>query len=118
MTLRYTLPAFLVPFAFVLSPNGQGLLLQGPLLGIVTALVVAAAAVAALGVATGAWLLGPARPPERVLAALAALFLLDLEPLSVGIGLARLAAAVAVHLLTRGAGGASAEVGPREEVTS
>ena len=29
LTARYTLPAFLVPFAFVLSPNGEGLLLQG-----------------------------------------------------------------------------------------
>jgi len=32
LTLRYTLPAFLVPFAFVLSPSGEGLLLQGPIL--------------------------------------------------------------------------------------
>jgi TRAP-type uncharacterized transport system fused permease subunit len=48
LTLRYTLPAFLVPFAFVLSPNGQGLLLQGPILGIAWTLAVAAVAVAAL----------------------------------------------------------------------
>ena len=31
LTLRYTAPAFLVPFAFVLTDNGQGLLLQGGL---------------------------------------------------------------------------------------
>jgi TRAP-type uncharacterized transport system fused permease subunit len=48
LTLRYTLPAFLVPFAFVLSPNGEGLLLQGPILGVAWTLVVAAVAVAAL----------------------------------------------------------------------
>ena len=29
LTLRYTAPAFLVPFAFVLTPEGEGLLLQG-----------------------------------------------------------------------------------------
>jgi TRAP transporter 4TM/12TM fusion protein len=29
LTCRYTLPAFLVPFAFILSPRGEGLLLQG-----------------------------------------------------------------------------------------
>ena len=29
LTCRYTLPAFLVPFAFILSPKGEGLLLQG-----------------------------------------------------------------------------------------
>jgi TRAP-type uncharacterized transport system fused permease subunit len=48
LTLRYTLPAFLVPFAFVLSPSGEGLLLQGPILGVAWTLVVAAVAVAAL----------------------------------------------------------------------
>ena len=53
-------------FAFVLSPNGEGLLLQGPILGIAWTLAVSAVAVAALAVATGGWLLGPARPPERV----------------------------------------------------
>ncbi|HEY7605245.1 MAG TPA: TRAP transporter fused permease subunit, partial [Actinomycetes bacterium] len=85
LTLRYTLPAFLVPFAFVLSPNGEGLLLQGPILQVAWTLAVAAVAVAALAVATGGWLLGPARPPERVLAGLASLFLLYLEPLTIAV---------------------------------
>ena len=31
LLMRYTAPAFLVPFAFVLTQNGQGLLLQGGL---------------------------------------------------------------------------------------
>src|SRR5215217_4388154 len=69
LTWRYTLPAFLVPFAFVLS--------------------------------TGAWLAGPAGWPERVLAGLAAVLLLYLEPAAIAAGLALAAAAVAVHLLTR-----------------
>ena len=64
----------------MLSPNGEGLLLQGPILGIVWTLAVSAVAVAALAVATGGWLLGPARLPERVLAGLAAPLLLYLEP--------------------------------------
>ena len=29
LTWKYTLPAFLVPFAFLLSLNGEGLLLDG-----------------------------------------------------------------------------------------
>jgi TRAP transporter 4TM/12TM fusion protein/TRAP transporter TAXI family solute receptor len=101
LTLRYTLPAFLVPFAFVLSPNGEGLLLQGPILTVAWTLAVAAVAVAALAVATGGWLLGPARPPERVLAGLAALLLLYLEPLTIAAGAGLLVAAVAVHLALR-----------------
>lgn len=51
--------------------------------------------------ATGGWLLGPARPPERVLAGLAAPFLLYLEPLTIAIGAGLLVAAVAVHLTLR-----------------
>jgi len=115
LTLRYTLPAFLVPFAFVLSPYGEGLLLQGPILGIAWTLAVSVVAVAALAVATGGWLLGPARPPERVLAGLAAPFLLYLEPLTIAVGAGLLVAAVAVHLATRRSGGAPTPAGPREE---
>ncbi len=60
LTWRYTLPAFLVPFAFVLSPNGEGLLLQGGLDTILLAIGVSALAVAALAGALGGWLSGPA----------------------------------------------------------
>jgi TRAP-type uncharacterized transport system fused permease subunit len=101
LTWRYTLPAFLVPFAFVLSPRGEALLLEGPAGTILLALAVSVVAVAALAVATGAWLVGPAGWPERVLAGLAAVLLLYLEPGSIAAGLALAAAAVAVHLLTR-----------------
>ena len=31
LTWKYTLPAFLVPFVFTLSPEGVGVLLRGPL---------------------------------------------------------------------------------------
>ena len=34
---KYTLPAFLVPFMFVLDPSGQGLLLMGSTKGLATA---------------------------------------------------------------------------------
>jgi TRAP transporter 4TM/12TM fusion protein len=101
LTWRYTLPAFLVPFAFVLSPRGEALLLEGPVGTILLALAVSVVAVAALALATGAWLAGPAGWPERVLAGLAAVLLLYLEPAAIGAGLALAAAAVAVHLLTR-----------------
>ena len=100
LTWKYTLPAFLVPFAFVLSPNGEGLLLEGSPLQIGLTLLVSALAVGALAVATGAWLLGPARWPERVLCAVAGLLLLYLEPFWVGIGLAVLVVGIVVHLIS------------------
>jgi len=101
MTWKYTLPAFLVPFAFVLTPAGPALLAQAPWPRVLLATAISALAVAALAVTTGGWLLGPARWPERVLSAGAAALLLFLSPYPVVAGLLLFAAAVGVHLLTR-----------------
>jgi TRAP-type uncharacterized transport system fused permease subunit len=101
MTWKYTLPAFLVPFAFVLAPAGRALLGLGPIGTVLAATAVSAAAVAALAVVTGRWLVGPARWPERVLCAVAAVLLLYLEPATVGAGLAVLGFAVLVHVAQR-----------------
>jgi TRAP transporter 4TM/12TM fusion protein len=101
LTWKYTLPAFLVPFVVVLSPQGVGLLFAGGAGTVVTAAITAAVAVASLAVVTGAWLLGPARWPERALFAVAAIALLVMAPLAVGIGAAAIVAGLAVHLLER-----------------
>jgi TRAP-type uncharacterized transport system fused permease subunit len=100
-TWKYSLPAFLVPFAFILSPNGEALLLEGSVVEVVVATAMSALAVTALAAVTGRWIVGPAGVPERVLAAVAALALLYLEPLTIAVGLAALGAAVAIHLLAR-----------------
>jgi TRAP-type uncharacterized transport system fused permease subunit len=103
VTARYTLPAFLVPFAFVLSPNGEGLLLQGDAGTIVLAVAASAVAVTALAVALGGWLRGPVGVPARVLAGAGSVLLLYLEPLWIAIGLGVLAVALVLHLvLSRG----------------
>ncbi|MDF5755850.1 TRAP transporter fused permease subunit [Spongiactinospora sp. TRM90649] len=98
-TWKYTLPAFLVPFAFVLSPAGEALLWRAPLPQVLMALAVCATAVAALACATGGWLVRRARPPERVLCATAAALLLTLTPWGAVVGAALLAAAVLIHLV-------------------
>jgi TRAP-type uncharacterized transport system fused permease subunit len=72
---------------------------------------VSALAVTALAAATGRWIVGPAGVPERLLAALAALALLYLEPITIAIGLAALGAAVAIHLLARRTRGEPSLVG-------
>jgi TRAP-type uncharacterized transport system fused permease subunit len=100
-TWKYTLPAFLVPIAFVLTDNGSALLLQQPLLTSLWVVLTSALGVAALAVVTGGWLFGPARWPERALCAAAAALLLYLQPLSIGIGVGLFAAAIVLHLLTR-----------------
>jgi len=101
LTWKYTLPAFLVPFVFVLAPAGEALLLRGPVLNMLWVIPLAAIAVAALAVATGGWLLGPASWPERLLMAGGALALLYTDPLFVGAGVAAIAAALVIHLVRR-----------------
>ncbi|MDI3195613.1 TRAP transporter fused permease subunit [Pseudarthrobacter sp. AL07] len=99
LTWRYTLSAFLVPFIFVLSDDGVGLLLQGSPGSIALAFTVSLLAVASLAVATGAWLFGPARWPERVLLGVGSLPMLVMEPLYIGIGAAIIAVGVLVHIM-------------------
>jgi TRAP transporter 4TM/12TM fusion protein len=101
MAWRYTLPAFLVPFAFVLTDHGGALLGLAPWPDVLLATAVSVVAVAALAVVTGGWLVGPAGPAERLLCAVAAVLLLYLEPVPVATGLCLLAIAVVVHLALR-----------------
>ena len=60
---KYTLPAFLVPFVFVMDPLGVGLLLRVPAGGtywdIVYISVTTAIGIFALGVTAQGWLIGP-----------------------------------------------------------
>jgi TRAP transporter 4TM/12TM fusion protein len=71
LTWKYTLPAFLVPFVFTLTPDGLGILLQGTAASIAAVTVTAAAGIVALAAAFGGWIRGPASPLERALAGLA-----------------------------------------------
>lgn len=106
-TLRYALPAYLIPLAFVITPTGLGLLGIGGAGRIVTAGLVSALGVAVLAVAAGGWLpgVGPAGVPERIVGAIAGLVLLWLEPLPMAIGAALAALAVAGVYVRRGAAG-------------
>jgi TRAP transporter 4TM/12TM fusion protein len=100
-TWKYTLPAFLVPFAFVLTDNGNALLGLKSFGEMAWTTVVAGLAVAALAVVTGGWLIGRAGWPERLLCVPAAALLLYLNPLSIAVGAGLLAVAVGVHLMLR-----------------
>ncbi|WP_433825494.1 TRAP transporter permease [Actinoplanes sp. CA-015351] len=101
--LKYALPAFLAPIAFVLTDNGEHLLARGSIAGVLWTTAVAALAVLGLAVATGGWVLGvgPAGVASRVLAAVAGLLLLYLEPVAVGLGMGALAVAVVLAVLGR-----------------
>ena len=98
-TWKYTLPAFLVPFAFVLTDNGEGMLGLRSFGDMVWTAAVGGLAVAALAVVTGGWMLRRAGWPERLLCAPAAALLLYLNPMTIAVGAALLAVAAAVNLL-------------------
>jgi TRAP transporter 4TM/12TM fusion protein len=101
--LKYALPAFLVPIAFVLTDPGEYLLARGPVLGIVWATVVSLFAVLGLAIATGAWVpgVGAAGPASRVLAGVAGLLLLYLAPLTIALGAVALALAAGIAFIRR-----------------
>ncbi|MGW3999917.1 TRAP transporter permease [Amycolatopsis sp. NPDC004772] len=98
---KYTLPAFLVPIAFVLTDNGAALLLESDVLTVLWVAAVSALAVAALAVVTGGWLFGPVSLPVRLLFVPAALCLLYLEPVPIAIGAACGAAALLTHAVIK-----------------
>lgn len=67
MAWKYTLPTFLVPFMFTLSPDGIGLLLKGPWINIVWSTVTAMVGLAALAAGLTGWLLRKTTRLEQAL---------------------------------------------------
>ncbi|WP_233604293.1 TRAP transporter fused permease subunit [Micromonospora sp. HM5-17] len=117
--LKYALPAFLAPAAFVLTAPGEHLLGRGSALEILGTGAVACLGVAALAVATGGWVLGvgPAGAVERVLCALAGLLLLYLHPVSVAVGIGLTVVAVLIALARRFRAGPAPATGSARPAT-
>ena len=102
---KYTLPAFVVPFVFVLDPQGVGLLLALPNGGtwwdvawITTLTVIALVALA--GAAEG-WLLSKTSLLERVMLVAAGLLMIYPRPWLDAIGFALLVAVIVLQLVRR-----------------
>jgi TRAP transporter 4TM/12TM fusion protein len=102
---KYTIPAFLVPFIFVLAPSGQSLLLMGSAKALATANVwdiaevtlTAAAGIFALAVGFQGWLMVRASMLQRALLIIAGVTLVYPGPLSNGIGYALILVALALQ---------------------
>jgi TRAP-type uncharacterized transport system fused permease subunit len=97
LTWKYTLPAFVFPFAFTLDPRGLGLLMQGPITQIVVSTGLAALGVVALAAGLGGWMRARAEPAERALAVAAALLLFCPGRIAALTGVALFALAIGVH---------------------
>jgi TRAP transporter 4TM/12TM fusion protein len=102
---KYTIPAFLVPFIFVLDPSGQGLLLMGSTKALAAAnwwsiaqvTVTAAAGIFALAVGFQGWLLVRANFFERALFVIAGFALVYPGFVSDVLGFALVLIALASH---------------------
>ena len=99
LTWKYTLPAFLVPFAFTVSPEGTGVLLQAPLGDIARTVGTAVIGVSALAMGLGGWLRQAANPVERVAAVAGGLLLFYATTVTDIMGLVLFGAAIALHLV-------------------
>jgi len=97
LTWKYTLPAFLVPFVFTLTPEGLGVLLQSTLLDAVTATLSAAAGVTMLAAGLGGWIRRAATPVERILAVAAGALLCYAAPWADLAGLCASAVVLFLH---------------------
>jgi TRAP transporter 4TM/12TM fusion protein len=104
---KYTVPAFLVPFMFVLDPSGQGLLLMGSTKALATAnwwsiaevTFTAAVGVAALAAGFQGWALKKTTPVERLMFIVAGFALVYPTLIADIIGLGLVVVALAMQLL-------------------
>jgi TRAP transporter 4TM/12TM fusion protein len=94
---KYTLPAFLVPFAFVLDPSGVGLLLKGNAVDILRVTATAAIGIAALACGVQGWMFRRTTWLERIVLVAAGLLLVYPTPAADAVGLALVAAAVVLQ---------------------
>jgi TRAP-type uncharacterized transport system fused permease subunit len=117
---KYTMPAFLVPFMFVLDPSGQGLLLTGSIknLGqadwgsIALVTVTAAIGIAALAGGFQGWLRRRTTLPEQAMLVVAGLALVYPRPLFDLAGVGLFVLVVALQYLRRSPAAARLPVSP------
>jgi len=94
---KYTLPAFVVPIMFCLSPQGEGLLLLGDWTSIVEISLTSTIALAGFAIAAAGWIVKAANPLERLVAAASGCALMAPYHTWQWIGIALLALAIGLH---------------------
>jgi len=98
---KYTLPAFVVPFMFVLDPAGLGLLLKGSWQDIALSSLTAMVGIAALAAGAQNWALKRCNPVERWLFVAAGLLLVYPNPLFDAVGAGLTFAVLAMQIFRR-----------------
>ncbi len=113
---KYTMPAFLVPFMFVLDPSGLGLLLMGSFKNLAQApwgqialvSITAMIGIAALAAGVQNWLFRKTSAPVRWLLIIAGLALMYPTEFLDYVGIALIAVAIAIQKMHKPAGHAAA----------
>lgn len=99
-TIKYTLPAFLVPFAFTMAPEGIGLLLEGPVLNIIVVSITALLGVWALSGGIGGFMFGELNPVGRCLVFISGLMLFYAAKITDILGISILACVIIYQLIS------------------
>lgn len=97
LTWKYSLPAFLVPFAFTLDPRGLGLLLASTWTDAVFSAGTAAIGVGGLAMGLGGWAIGRRSRVSSFAATIGGLLLFYPAPLADAAGLAAIVVALAIR---------------------
>jgi TRAP-type uncharacterized transport system fused permease subunit len=98
LTWKYTVPAFVVPFMFTLTPRGMAVLLEAPVMDILSVSGMAAVGVAAIAAGSGGYIRRAATPLERALAVAGGLLMLSADLRLGAVGLALLGISVATNV--------------------
>jgi TRAP transporter 4TM/12TM fusion protein len=98
LTWKYTLPAFVFPFAFTLGSSGRGLLMQGTIGEILVASGTALVGIVGLAAGLGGWIRREANALERTLATAGGLLIFHSHPLPRWTGVGLLAVAIMLNL--------------------
>ena len=99
LTWKYTLPAFLVPFLFTLTPRGSGLLLRAPVSDVIWSTAWAVLGIVAMAVALGGWAWRAASGVERVAAGVAGALCFVGDPVWVAGGAVLLTMVAVAHVV-------------------
>jgi TRAP-type uncharacterized transport system fused permease subunit len=97
LTWKYTLPAFLVPLVFVMTPSGLGVLLRAPVADVLWSTGTSVVAIALFAIAFGGWAWRAASPLERGIAGVAGALILSGIPTCTAIGAVLAATAAVAH---------------------
>jgi TRAP-type uncharacterized transport system fused permease subunit len=98
---KYTLPAFVVPVMFCLSPDGLGILLQSDWETVFRITLTSSVALAGFAIAAAGWIAGRANVVERTIAALGGAALMASHYYWQIAGTGLIAAVIATHLLRK-----------------